>query len=297
MSDAFWSERISGVLEIVHPDVQTLPVVLASPHSGCDYPPEFLAASQLGPTAIRRSEDAFVDRLVADGPRRGAPLIKALFPRAFIDVNREAYELDPEMFDGPLPPFVNMISPRASIGLGTIPRIVSQNQPIYAGKLDFSDAQDRIDAHYYPYHARLEGLIRKTRDRFGVCVLLDCHSMPSTTADAEPTDADVVLGDGFGGSCDAMVTDTAERTLSDLGLVVARNHPYAGGYTTRHYGRPTHGVHTLQIEIARRLYMNEAELTPLPELRRIADALSVLIAHLGKLPLPMTTAAPVSAAD
>jgi N-formylglutamate amidohydrolase len=297
VSDAFWSERISGVLEIVHPDVQTLPVVLASPHSGNEYPADFLAATQLGPTAIRRSEDAFVDRLIADGPRRGAPMIKALFPRAFIDVNREAYELDPEMFDAPLPPFVNVISPRASIGLGTIPRIVGQDQPIYPGKLDFSDVQDRIDAHYYPYHSRLEGLIRGTRRHFGVCVLLDCHSMPSPAPEAETAEPDFVLGDGFGASCDGRVSDTAERVLADLGFFVARNHPYAGGYTTRHYGRPMRGVHALQIEIARRLYMNEDDLSPLPDLDRIADALSVLIGMLGRLSLPMANESPVNAAD
>ncbi len=297
VSDTCWSERIPGVLEIVHPDVQTLPIVLASPHSGDAYPPSFLAATPLGPTAIRRSEDAFVDRLVAGGPRCGAPLIKALFPRAFLDVNREAYELDPEMFDGPLPPFVNAISPRASIGLGTIPRIVGQNQPIYAGKLAFGEVQRRIDAHYYPYHARLESLVRDTRRRFGSCVLLDCHSMPTQAVESEIAEPDVVLGDGFGASCDALVSDTAERVLSDLGYVVARNRPYAGSYTTRHYGRPARNVHALQIEIARRLYMNEAELAPLPGLDRVAESLTFLIEALGRLPLPNAGEPEIRAAD
>ncbi|WP_337995698.1 N-formylglutamate amidohydrolase [Oleispirillum naphthae] len=283
------SERIGGVLEILYPDVQSLPLVLASPHSGCDYTWKFLESAQLGPLAIRRSEDAFVDRLFALGPKRGVPLIRALFPRAFLDVNREAYELDPEMFEDPLPPFVNAISPRAAIGLGTIPRIVGHNQPIYAGKLRFAEAQERIEDLYYPYHARLESLLRDTKRRFGACLLLDCHSMPTSPGEdsTDPFGPDVVLGDGFGATCDAEIADTAERVLSELGFVVARNRPYAGGFTTRHYGRPSQGTHALQIEIARRLYMNEETLTPLPCLPEMARKMAVLIDALGKLALPL----------
>jgi len=281
------SERIGGVLEIFYPDAQSLPMVLASPHSGCDYPKEFVAASPLGPHAIRRSEDAFVDRLFALGPKHGVPLIRALFPRAYLDVNREAYELDPEMFDGPLPPFVNAISPRAAIGLGTIPRVVGHGQPIYRQKLRFEDAQERIETLYYPYHARLEFLLRDTRRRFGTCLLLDCHSMPSNPGEdsSNPFGPDIVLGDRFGTTCAPVIPDAAERILSDLGFVVARNRPYAGGFTTRHYGRPEQGTHVLQIEIARRLYMNEADMTPLPRLLEMSRKMAVLTEELGKLAL------------
>ncbi len=298
MHESAWSERIPGVLEIVHPDLHTLPIVLASPHSGCEYTPEFLNASRLGPLAIRRSEDAFVDRIAAVGPRHGAPLIKALFPRAYLDVNREAYELDPDMFDGPLPPFVNAISPRASIGLGTIPRIVGHDQPIYPGRISFDEAQRRIDSLYYPYHAHLESLVRETRMRFGVCVLMDCHSMPTPAAPgfARP---DIVLGDGFGATCAAEIAETAERIFSASGLKVERNRPYAGGFTTRHYGRPRLGVHTLQIEIARSLYMNEDTLTPSSGLQRVAAVLAKVVdavAHLD-LPLAHAPASDLRAAD
>ena len=286
MHDTAWSERIPGVLEIVHPDLHTLPVVLASPHSGREYPAEFVSASRLGPLAIRRSEDAFVDRIAAVGPIHGAPLIKALFPRAYLDVNREAYELDPEMFDGPLPPFVNAISPRASIGLGTIPRIVGHDQPIYTDKLSFAEAQSRIDRLYYPYHARLEGLVRETRLRFGVCVLMDCHSMP-TPAAAGFARPDIVLGDGFGATCATGIAETAERIFSSSGLKVERNRPYAGGFTTRHYGRPTVGVHTLQIEIARSLYMDEETLTPSLGLARVAAVLAKVVDAVAHLDLPL----------
>jgi N-formylglutamate amidohydrolase len=288
--DTAWSERIPGVLEIVHPDLHTLPIVLASPHSGREYTPAFLRASRLGPLAIRRSEDAFVDRIAAVGPEHGAPLIKALFPRAYLDVNREAYELDPEMFDGPLPPFVNAISPRASIGLGTIPRIVGHDQPIYTGKLSFADAQSRIDRLYYPYHARLEGLVRETRMRFGVCVLMDCHSMPTPSA-AGFARPDIVLGDGFGATCAAEIAETAERIFSRSGLKVERNRPYAGGFTTRHYGRPKVGVHTIQIEIARSLYMDEETLTPSTGLHRVAAVLAKVVDAVARVDLPLAHAA------
>ncbi|MGE4528836.1 MAG: N-formylglutamate amidohydrolase [Rhodospirillaceae bacterium] len=283
------SERIGDVLEILYPDAQSLPLVLASPHSGCDYPRDFLKSTPLGPLAIRRSEDAFVDHLFALGPKHGVPLIRALFPRAYLDVNREAYELDPEMFEDPLPPFVNAISPRAAIGLGTVPRVVGHNQPIYAGKLRFAEAQERIEELYYPYHARLESLLRDTKRRFGACLLLDCHSMPTSPSEdaADPFGPDIVLGDGFGATCDAEIADTAERVLSELGFVVARNRPYAGGFTTRHYGRPGRGTHALQIEIARRLYMNEETMTPLPCLPEIARRMAVLVEALGKLALPL----------
>lgn len=287
LADATWSERIPGVLEVVHPDIQAMPLVLASPHSGCAYSPEFLAASRLDPVAIRRSEDAFVDRIAAIGPKRGAPLIKALFPRAYLDVNREAYELDPEMFDGPLPPFVNAISPRAAIGLGTIPRIVGHDQPIYAGRISFAEVQQRIDTLYYPYHAALEALVRDTRLRFGICILLDCHSMPSQSAALGNARPDIVLGDGFGATCAASVAETAAKVFSASGLKVERNRPYAGGFTTRHYGRPTIGVHTLQIEIARGLYMDEQRLTPLPTLARLTEVLGLVVDAVARLDLPL----------
>lgn len=288
MADATWSERIPEVLEIVHPDVQAMPVVLASPHSGCNYPAEFLAASRLGPVAIRRSEDAFVDRIAAIGPPRGAPLIKALFPRAYLDVNREAYELDPEMFDGPLPPFVNTISPRAAIGLGTIPRVVGHDQPIYPGRISFSDVQHRIDELYYPYHAALEALVRETRLRFGICILLDCHSMPTQGSALVNVRPDIVLGDGFGATCAPAVAETAAKVFSAAGLKVERNRPYAGGYTTRHYGRPAIGVHTLQIEMARALYMDEQQLAPLPTLTRLSGVLGQVVDAVARLDLPLS---------
>ena len=212
--------------ELLAPDEQTKPLVLASPHSGNRYPAEFLAAARLDPRALRKSEDCFVDEIFAGAPALGIPLIRALFPRAFLDVNREAYELDPEMFADPLPPYVNTRSPRVAAGLGTIARVVANGEDIYRGKLRFSEAVRRVEQCYTPYHNALRRLVEDTRARFGHAVLIDCHSMPSPgLGDRDNRRSDIVLGDCFGNSCAPAVTETAERfhdqTLPAEGAKVA----------------------------------------------------------------------------
>ena len=273
--------------EIVPPTRQTLPLVVASPHSGIDYPPEFLAASRLDRDRLRRSEDAFVDEIFAAAPALGAPLLKANFPRTFIDPNREAYELDPAMFAGPLPAWVNARSPRVAAGLGTIPRIVSSGEEIYRDKLDFKEARNRIDRFYRPYHEALARLIAGTRERFGYCILIDAHSMPSSGGPGLPERGlrltDIVLGDCFGTACANLVSTRVRETLEPLGYRVAHNDPYAGGFVTQHYGRPLEFVHALQIEINRALYMNEQAIEPGPGLARLAHDMERVIAALGAI--------------
>jgi N-formylglutamate amidohydrolase len=275
-------------LEIVAPAQQSIPLVLASPHSGAFYPADFVASSRLDAHALRRSEDAYVHELCAGGPALGAPLLHALFPRAYLDPNREAYELDPAMFDGPLPHHANIRSPRVIAGLGTIARMVASGADIYRGKLAVAEAERRIDTCYRPYHHALHGLIDATRDRFGFCILIDCHSMPSGSSGQGVTEtpdggSDFVLGDCHGVSCAPVVVHTARRVLADLGYRVARNAPYAGGFTTRHYGRPADHIHTLQIEINRRLYMDEATFARLPAFAAVAAAISAVVAALGAI--------------
>jgi N-formylglutamate deformylase len=235
-------------------------IVLASPHSGRNYPAAFLAASRLDGTAIRRSEDSFVDEIFGHGPALGAPLLAANFPRAWCDANREAWELDPGMFADILPDYVNTTSQRVAAGLGTVPRIVGTGEPIYGEKLRFADAHARITNCWQPFHAALRGLIEETQARSGACLLIDCHSMPSA-AGRHHARPDVVLGDAHGTSCEPGVTEFVQATLGRLGLNVRRNDPYAGGYITRHYGRPQNGVQVIQIELARGLYMNERNFT------------------------------------
>lgn len=271
--------------EVAAPERQTLPLVFASPHSGSHYPPEFLAASRLDALALRRSEDSFVDELFQWAPRLGAPLIRALFPRAFIDPNREPFELDPAMFADRLPPYANTRSPRVSAGLGTIARIVASGADIYRAKLSFSDALHRLQTYYWPYHRALGDLVERTRRDFAFCILVDCHSMPSAGCPLAPDvgqgRVDIVLGDCHGTACSPRVIEMAHGALTSLGYRVARNTPYAGGYVTRHYGRPGRGVHGLQIEINRAIYMHESTYGRGPNMTRLADDLRHLITSLG----------------
>ena len=259
-------------------------MVFASPHSGRMYPDDLLAASLLDANGLRRSEDCFVDELFADVPALGAPLLKALFPRAYLDPNREPYELDPAMFAEPLPAHVNTTSARVAAGLGTIARVVASGAEIYARKLSFAEAEQRVQRLYRPYHATLRRLVEETVAQFGFCLLIDCHSMPSASGDGRTPPPDMVLGDCFGISCARAVTAAAEEQLADLGYSVTRNAPYAGGYTTRHYGRPEHGVHTMQIEINRRLYMDEETFGRRPSLGRLRADLKNLVETLADLP-------------
>ena len=263
------------------PPVQSAPLVFASPHSGRLYSPGFLAASRLDATALRRSEDSFVDELFACAPEHGAPLIAATFPRAYCDPNREMWELDPAMFADPLPSWVNTGSARVGAGLGTIARVVASGEAIYRRKLRFAEAEERINACWAPYHQALTGLLAATQARFGACLLVDCHSMPAYGAAASGRSGpDIVLGDAHGTACAPGVTRWIEQALSGFGYDVRRNDPYAGGYVTRHYGRPRDGSHAIQIEVARGLYMDEARFERSPAFNLLQARLSSLAAGL-----------------
>jgi N-formylglutamate amidohydrolase len=245
------------------PQPQIWPVVVDVPHAGRRYPESFVAGSRLSAHSLRRSEDAFVDLLFQDVVALGAPLLVAEFPRAYLDVNREPYELDPRMFDGRLPGFANTRSARVAGGLGTVPRIVGDGQDIYRGRLPVEDALWRIETIYRPYHATLRDLIARTANRFGAAVLVDAHSMPASSLKREGMPlADIVLGDRYGTSATAAIVDIAESALRASGFRVARNRPYAGGYITEAYGEPQRGRHALQIEITRSLYMDEQRIEP-----------------------------------
>ena len=281
------SPEPSTAFDIRHPETRSVPLVFASPHSGRNYPPDFVAGAPLDPVALRRSEDSFVDDLFAAAPAYGAPLLRALFPRAFIDANREPFELDQGMFSDRLPDYVNTASNRVAAGLGTIAKVVSSGQDIYPEKLTFTEAAKRIDAYYRPYHKALETLIDETRQKFGYCVVVDCHSMPSIGGPLDPDAgrgrAEFIIGDCFGSTCAPYITDAIERTISGFGYIVSRNKPFAGGFTTRHYGRPRDGVHTVQIEINRALYMDEIQISRNANFDRIAAQMTDVIAALAQL--------------
>ncbi len=244
--------------EVEAPADQSLPFVFNSPHSGCRYPAGFLAASRLCERRIRLSEDTHVDALFDHVVDLGAPLLKAHFPRAFLDVNREPYELDPKMFTGRLPSYANVRSVRVAGGLGTIARVVAESEEIYRGPITVEEALDRIEEIYKPYHAMLRRLLAQTHVRFGAAVLVDCHSMPSSIRGNDPrTRADFVIGDRYGTSAVRALVEHAASALTRLGYSVAVNKPYAGGFITEHYGRPARGLHALQLEVNRGLYMDE----------------------------------------
>jgi N-formylglutamate amidohydrolase len=272
---------IAPPLDLRRPAEQLVPLVVASPHSGCDYPSEFVAASRLDPLTLRRSEDAFVDEIFADAPRLGAPMLAARFPRAYLDVNREAWELDPAMFSDTLPDYVNVRSPRVRMGLGTIARVVASGEEIYGGKLAFAEARERIQTLYQPYHAALGRLVEETAAHFGFCLVVDCHSMPSG-AHGSREGADIVLGDCHGAACAPQIVETARRYLTRCGFAVALNAPYAGGFTTNHYGRPRRGRHALQVEINRAIYMDERTYHRLPGFSRLGEEMAGFIAKLGE---------------
>ncbi|MCP4383261.1 MAG: N-formylglutamate amidohydrolase [Hyphomicrobiales bacterium] len=269
--------------EVLAPAQQTVPLVFNSPHSGRIYPPAFLAASRLDEWSIRRSEDSFVDELFLTANDHGAPMLRANFPRAWLDVNREPYELDPKMFSGNLPQYANIRSVRVAGGLGTIARIVSEREEIYDSPLSVADALDRIEGYYKPYHDTLAALVRATQAAFGTAVLIDCHSMPSAMRGGSVRmRPDIVVGDRYGTSCARELTMLATELLSRLGYSVARNKPYAGGHITETYGRPGFGVHALQIEINRGLYVNERTLERTAGFQRVREDLSVFVSELAE---------------
>jgi len=267
------------------PKRRTSSVVFSSPHSGRDYPAEFLAASALDELVIRSSEDAFVDRLFSAAPGFGAPLIAAHAPRAYIDLNRSPDELDPVLVEGVARTAHN---PRISSGLGVIPRVVANGRAIYRGRITRAEAEARIAAYWRPYHARLRTLVDDALALFGEAILIDCHSMPHEAIEqaggpggARP---DVVLGDRFGAAAAPEIVDRVEAAFTGAGLRVARNAPFAGAYIAQAYGRPSRGSHVVQVEVDRALYMDERKVEPRADFeafRALMTSVAAEIAAIG----------------
>jgi N-formylglutamate amidohydrolase len=279
-------DELDPAFEVLEPAEWRGPVVFNSPHSGSVYPREFLATSRLDVATLRRSEDSFVDELIRGVLKRGHPMMRAHFPRCYIDVNREPYELDPRMFEGRLPSFANTRSMRVAGGLGTIARVVGDAQEIYSQRIPVDDAIRRIESLYKPYHRALRRLFTRMHRDFGTAVLVDCHSMPSTAGskDERPR-ADVVLGDRYGTSCVGAVAETIETTLRSLGYVISRNKPYAGGFITEHYGNPAIGLHAIQLEINRALYMDERRFEQTASFATVASDLETVADRLADIPM------------
>jgi N-formylglutamate amidohydrolase len=281
------------------PARQLLPLVVASPHSGDLYPADFLSVAAVPLSALRRAEDAFVDDLFADAPGLGVPLLAACFPRSYVDANREPYELDPGMFEGPLPRPLNHRTTRVAAGLGMIPRVAASGEAIYRGRVPADEIEHRLKTCWRPYHTTLSRLVEQTYSLFGAVLLIDAHSMPSSASGIGIRErdqrVDIVLGDNHGEACAPGLVDTAERWLTAQGLKVLRNQPYAGGFTTQRYGQPTLGRHALQIEINRALYMDEARHAKLPGAGAMQRLIAGFLEEIGRQALEMLLPRPLAA--
>ncbi len=284
------SEEIFGpAFTLSLPQDPAAPLILASPHSGTLYPDCMQSALALPLIEVRRTEDAFVDELFSSGPDYGATLIAARFARSVADLNRDPSELDPQMFLDGTPRLCGAITTRVEAGLGCLPRVGARGEPLYGRLLTRAEGEARLAGIHDAYHRKLAALVENVRHTAGRVLLIDCHSMPSAQPGRRHL-ADIVLGDRFGSSCDAKLLARIERAFRASGLTVARNTPYAGGYTTRRYGRPKRGMHALQIEVNRGLYMDETAIRRgsgfLPLKAIIASVLQEAAAAARQLPLP-----------
>ncbi|MEO6299984.1 MAG: N-formylglutamate amidohydrolase [Paracoccaceae bacterium] len=269
---------------LTRPVRQETSVIFSSPHSGRDYPADFLEQSQLDPHVLRSSEDAYVDRLFARAPLHGAPLLCANAPRAYIDLNRAADELDPAVIEGVARMAHN---PRISSGLGVIPRVVAGGRAIYSGKITLKDVEHRLRRHWHPYHDALQSMVEETHAEFGESILIDCHSMPHEAIDAHARPGqpkpDVVLGDRFGAAAGREVVDQIESAFATAGFRVVRNSPFAGAYIAQHYGRPLSRKHVVQVEIDRALYLDEARVEPGPNFPAFCIRMNRVVAEIARI--------------
>jgi len=281
----------SDAYTLYQPDRRETPVVFSSPHSGRMYPASFLAGSVLDAQVIRSSEDAFVDDLFRSATDFGAPLLSACAPRAFIDLNRAADELDASVVEGVARSPHNL---RVASGLGVIPRVVAGGRAIYGAKMPLAEAEERIRCYWRPYHAALRRLTEESHAQFGQAVLVDCHSMPHEAIESHSRSGlarpEVVLGDRFGAAAARDVVDQVEAAFQAAGLRVARNAPFAGAYIAQAYGRPSRGFHVVQVEIDRALYLDEARVAPSADFEAFKAVLTGVIAQIteiGRLCLPL----------
>lgn len=277
----------NAAYHLIHPERRTTAVVFASPHSGREYSWSFLRRTRLNEHSVRSSEDAFVDQLFDCAPQMGAPFIKAGAPRAYVDLNRSADEMDPALIEGVARVTHN---PRVASGLGVIPRVVANGQAIYNGKLTREEAERRIDAYWKPYHNALAGQLDQAHMIFGQAILIDCHSMPHEAMDSVMAlgarRPEVVIGDRFGASASPEIVDRIEAAFAAAGLRVVRNTPFAGAFVTQHYGRPARGRHAVQLEIDRALYMNEQLIRPNGNFENFRTLLRRVISEISDIGRP-----------
>lgn len=277
-------------VEITEPAEITSPVVFASPHSGRVYPADLMARAQVPERILRSSEDAYVDLLLSEAPRFGSALVTTQVPRAYVDFNRAADEFDPALIeDAPR----GGLNPRVASGLGVLARVVANGRAIYRGKIPMAEAERRIARYWTPYHAALSALLARQQRRFGRVLLCDVHSMPHEALNGYVsrggTRPDVVIGDRWGASAAPALVEAVERILRDAGFTVARNAPFAGAYVVQRYGLPSQGMHAIQIEIDRALYLDEQRVEPLSSFDDFRAVMHRVVGRLAALDLSLAT--------
>lgn len=271
------------VYTYIAPQMPACGVVFNSAHSGRNYPKDFVEASQLSLNELRSSEDAFVDKLFADAPHHGMGLLSAHMPRAYVDLNRDAEDLDPALIEGVA---LKSTDHRISAGLGVIPRVVAEGREIQSGKMPHAEARARLEKYYHPYHQKLSALIEAARQEFGRALLIDCHSMPSTVSDGQKENVDIVLGDRFGTTISQPYIEMIETSLKAKGFSVSRNLPFAGAHIIREYSNPPLGIHAIQIEINRALYLHEDRVEPSENFQNLRRDLNLFISEIAEFFAP-----------
>jgi N-formylglutamate amidohydrolase len=279
------SPPLARVLEVRGPGSAAFPLVLDSPHSGRDFPEDFGAA--VSEAELREGEDCYVDELFAGGPELGAPLLAALWPRTYLDPNRHAGDIDPDLIEGRWPGEYRP-SGKAKVGKALIWRTLEDGRPIYAKKLTVESVSNRIRFFHSPYHRKIQQLLNGTHERFGRVYHINCHSMRAVAGKQSDDGqgsvrADFVLGDRDGSSCDPRFTEFVRSVLAGMGYDVRVNDPYKGVELVRAYSDPKAGRHSLQIEINKRLYMDEATLAKTAGFDVLQRNLSFLLQEIRRL--------------
>ena len=268
------------LFKLLEPENKTNNIIYNSPHSGEKFPDGFLETTLIDKSILLSSADSFVDQLFEDAPINGSSIISNIYARSFIDTNREAFELDPDMFSGEITKKLNYRSNKVKLGFGSIAKFAVNRKDIYADKIPFEEALSRLDNYYYPVHKKLTSLIESRFDDFGYAMLVDCHSMPSYKFLGQDvfrsSQPDIILGDLHGKSCHPAITDYLIKFFKEQDLTVTCNAPFAGGFNTQNYGKPKKNRHAIQIEINKSLYMDEFERTQNKQFQSIKKMMTKL---------------------
>ena len=259
--------------------------IFNSPHSGCIYTKGFLDSTNVEIYDLRTSEDSFVGELFYSTKFFNCLLMEAKFPRTFIDLNRSHLELDPRLISGD---FRFDKTARNMAGMGVIPRISGNGKEIYSKPIFAKDALKRLQSFYFPYHKHLYNLLLESKKRLGYAVLFDCHSMPSKlnlefSNSKYNNDPDIILGDLNGTSCSSFLISEVKAIFEKYNFFVTKNHPFSGGYITKQYGNPSNAIHVIQIEINKKLYMDENSIKKNKNFENLRTKLTAVIEELSNL--------------